>query len=200
MMKKISMLVMVTLIGVSLMGGCRSEMDDGITIGEDRAENFNAMNLDEVKRLPEEMREDPLNKALEEIRDFRRNHSSEEDGNEVKIGVTDQNLPGQTKNRPDFSYDELYDIFNVIEDYVENTVKVPRRSHGYDVAQCIDPRMNAVYDDEDKGVAASYENENIFIAEYETAKDSVYSYLVLVRDSKEGSWEIIHDGLSYKEK
>ena len=83
---------------------------------------------------------------------------------------------------------------------MENTVKVPRRSHGYDVAQCIDPRMNAVYDDEDKGVAASYENENIFIAEYETAKDSVYSYLVLVRDSKEGSWEIIHDGLSYKEK
>ena len=207
------MLAIVALVGALLMAGCRSEKDNGITIGEkefrsekdngitigeNRTENFNAMDLEEVERLPEEMKEDPLNKTLEETRDFRRNHYSEEDGNEVKIGVPDQDLPDQTKNRPGFSYDELYDIFNVIQDYVENTAAVPRRGYGYDIAQCIDPRMNAIYDGEDKGVAAGYENENIFIAEYETAKDSVYSYLVLVRDSKEGSWKIIHDGLNYK--
>jgi outer membrane murein-binding lipoprotein Lpp len=190
---KILALAIVAIIGVSLLAGCSSTKND-------RAKDINSLNMNEVERLPEEMQEDPINKTLAEMRDLRRNSYSEEDGEQNKIGVPDQNISGQTKNRPEYSYDELSDIFNVIQKYVESTAKVPKRGYGYDIAQCIDPRMNAIYDDEDKGVATGYENKNIFIAEYETAEDAVYSYLVLVRDSKSGSWKIIYDGLSYKEK
>ena len=59
--------------------------------------------------------------------------------------------------------------------------------------------MNAIYDDEDKGVAKGYENENIYIEEFETEKDDVYSYLIAVRDSKDSPWKVIHHGNSYKE-
>jgi hypothetical protein len=200
-MKRNSILavVIVAMIGAFLMAGCNSTNNNDTPIGEDRAEDIHAMDLEEVERLPEEVKEDPINSTLEKIREFRKNSYSEKDGSQMKATIGDDDVPGQTKNRPEFSYDELYEIMSVIEDYVVNKVKVPRRGYGYDYDGCIDPRMNAIYDDEDKGVAAGYENANIFVAEYETAEDDVYSYLVLVRDSKGSSWEIIYDGLSYKE-
>ena len=63
---------------------------------------------------------------------------------------------------------------------------------------CIDPRILAIYDDEDKGVAAGYDSSNIFVCEYCNG-DGVWQYLILVRDGKGGAWSVIHDGSSYKE-
>lgn len=62
---------------------------------------------------------------------------------------------------------------------------------------CIDPKMLAIYEDEDKGVAAGYDNNNIFLCEYCNEED-VWQYLVLVRDSKDSPWNVIHNGNSYK--
>lgn len=62
---------------------------------------------------------------------------------------------------------------------------------------CIDPKMLAIYEDEDKGVAAGYDNNNIFLCEYCNEED-VWQCLVLVRDSKDSPWNVIHNGNSYK--
>lgn len=63
---------------------------------------------------------------------------------------------------------------------------------------CIDPRVLAIYDDEDKGVAAGYDSSNIFVCEY-CDEDGVWQYLILVRDGKGSAWSVIHDGSSYQE-
>lgn len=66
------------------------------------------------------------------------------------------------------------------------------------VYMCVDPRVLAIYDDEDKGVAAGYDNSNIFVCEY-CGEDNVWQYLILVRDGKGSQWKVIHNGRSYKE-
>lgn len=63
---------------------------------------------------------------------------------------------------------------------------------------CIDPRMLAIYDDEDKGVASGYDSSNIFVCEYCNG-DGVWQYLILVRDGKGSAWSVIYNGSSYKE-
>lgn len=63
---------------------------------------------------------------------------------------------------------------------------------------CIDPRILAIYDEEDKGVAAGYENDNIFVCEYKN-EEGIWQYLILVRDRKGSAWHVIHNGSSYKE-
>lgn len=63
---------------------------------------------------------------------------------------------------------------------------------------CIDPRILAIYDEEDKGVAAGYENNNIFVCEYKN-EEGTWQYLILVRDKKGSVWHVIHNGSSYKE-
>ncbi len=66
------------------------------------------------------------------------------------------------------------------------------------VYMCVDPRILAIYEDEDKGVAAGYDNSNIFVCEY-CGEDNVWQYLILVRDGKGSQWEVVHNGSSYKE-
>jgi len=63
---------------------------------------------------------------------------------------------------------------------------------------CIDPRILAIYDDEDKGVAAGHDNSNIFVCEY-CDENGVWQYLILVRDGEGSPWNVIHNGSSYKE-
>ena len=63
---------------------------------------------------------------------------------------------------------------------------------------CIDPRILNIYEDEDKGVAAGYDNNNIFVCEY-CNEDGVWQYLILVREGKGSEWNVIHNGSSYKE-
>ena len=63
---------------------------------------------------------------------------------------------------------------------------------------CIDPRILNIYDVEDKGVAAGYDNNNIFVCEY-CKEEGVWQYLILVREGRGSDWNVIHNGTSYKE-
>ena len=69
-------------------------------------------------------------------------------------------LPCQSKNMPylgDESMDEIKARVNIVLNYLENELKLPKRGEGgYDTSRCIDPRMNVIYDDEDKRVASGY--------------------------------------------
>lgn len=102
---------------------------------------------------------------------------------------------GFSVNHKAFTLNETYDlIFN----YLRNKKKIPENKiYGYDISNCIDPKMIALYDREDKGVANGYENDNLFIAEYETSEEGVYNYLILVCNDSESEWKIIYDGLDY---
>ena len=104
-------------------------------------------------------------------------------------------FPGQSQNIPKFSSYDSRAMSKAWIDYVENKYN-GFKTH-YFSRQCVDPRMNAIYDDADKGVAKGYQNEDIYIVEYETVEEDVYSYLILVRE-KDNSWKVIHEGLSYK--
>ncbi|KAB3539028.1 hypothetical protein F8154_00910 [Alkaliphilus pronyensis] len=105
-------------------------------------------------------------------------------------------FPGQSQNIPtweDEDYSFFYECSKAYVDYI-------KEKHGFDPVisqQCLDPRMNAIYDDSDKGVANGYNNEDIYLVEYETQDENVYSYLVVVREN-DGTWHVIHEGLSYK--
>ncbi|MFJ7954280.1 hypothetical protein ACIQZG_22520 [Lysinibacillus sp. NPDC096418] len=182
-------IILAAVIGMTLFTGCSSRKD-----------HINTMDMGEVERLPEAQKESELDKTLAEMRKYRTDNVKVGPGGvSTSLSMRDDAIPGQTKNRPEFIDLTTEAFWEFIHEYLKNEVKVPERKYGYDVAQCIDPRMNAIYDEGDKGVAAGYENENILLIEYETAEAGVYSYLVLVRESKESSWDIIHDGLSYKE-
>lgn len=185
---KILVVIMVGIIGMTLFAGCNSRKDD-----------LNGMNMSEVERLPETQKDIELNKTLAQMRKFRTDSYKSENGGQIAMTMVDSEIPGQTKNRPDFSTDMNEAFYTFIHEYLKNEVGVTERNYGYDVEQCIDPRMNAIYDDDDKGVATGYENENIILMEYQTSEDGFYSCLVLVRESKGSPWKVIHDGLSYKE-
>ncbi len=63
---------------------------------------------------------------------------------------------------------------------------------------CIDPRILEIYEEEEKGVAAGYDNSNIFVCEY-CNEDGIWQYLILVREGRGSAWNVIHNGFSYKE-
>lgn len=105
-------------------------------------------------------------------------------------------FPGQSQNIPklSLSYDDFRARSEAWFNYVINKYK------GFEPVinrQCVDPRMNAIYDDADKGVANGYQNEDIYIVEYETEEEDVYSYLILVRE-KDNTWKVIYEGQNYK--
>lgn len=169
-------------------------------IGDTGNSNINQMDMNEVERLPEEQKETELDKILAERRKYaKENTKAEAGGGSTSISMTDGDIPGQSKNRPDFIYEFTDKFFVFISDYLKTELNIPEPSLGYYIAQCMDPRMNAIYDDSDKGVASGYDNDNIIVMEYETAKENVYSYLIVVRDNKDSQWKIIYDGSNYKE-
>lgn len=167
-----------------------------------RSTDVNSVDGETIDRLPDDQKDVELDKALASIRKSRKESITYKDGGVIVTSDNGSRLPGQSENIPNFS-DESYEASEkrakVILDYVENELKIPKREYEYDMSQCLDPRMNAIYDDKDKGVANGYANENIWIEEYETEIDNVYSYLIVVRDSKDSPWKVIHHGNSYKE-
>lgn len=185
------LIIGVIMMSLTLSVGCSS-----------RNGSVNNISGDTIDKLPEEQRDTELDKALAIIRKARKESVTVKDGGVSIISSNGGDLPGQSKNMPDFSTEEIEkweQRANLGLDYLENELKIPKRPvYGYDTSQCLDPRINAIYDDEDKGVASGYDNENIYIEEYETEKDDVYSYIFFVRDSKDSPWKIIYHGNSYK--
>jgi hypothetical protein len=159
------------------------------------------MNLEDVERLPEDQKDTELDKKLKEIRKFRRDNKKIENGSWISRSYSGAVVPGYIENSNEYSQEELESVFETAEDYIINELKIPKRGeYEYDYAESMDPRINKIYEDENKGVANGYDNENIFVVEYETKKENVYSYLFIVRDSKDSAWKIIYDGTSYKQE
>lgn len=90
-----------------------------------------------------------------------------------------------------FDSKELNEAFKVASTYIKNTLNLDS-----DVWACIDPRMTAIYEDDDKGVANGYDADNIFLCEYND--NGNWQYLILVREGKGSDWEVLHHGSSYK--
>lgn len=181
-------LVGAMLIGVMMTGGCQS-----------RSVDINSIDGEIIEKLPDDQKDLELDKALASLRKSRKEGYSSANGVDISIAPNGALLPGQSENIPDFSdLDESF--YEMLYDYLENELNIPKRArYVYDMTTSLDPRMNAIYDDEDKGVAAGYENENIYVLEYETEIDDVYSHLILVRETKDSPWKVIHQGNSYKE-
>jgi hypothetical protein len=94
-----------------------------------------------------------------------------------------------------FDSRELNEAYGVAEKYVVEILKIDIETKTT-VYPCFDPRIYAIYDDEDKGVASGYEADNIFVCEY--CDNGTWKYLILVRDAKGEPWKVIHHGDSYK--
>ncbi|MEG0295896.1 MAG: hypothetical protein RR620_04190 [Clostridium sp.] len=189
---KILLLIGVMMMSLTFSVGCTS-----------RSGNVNNISGETIDKLPEEQKDTELDKALASIRKARKESVTVQNGSSSIISGNGSNLPGQSKNMPDFSKEgteKWQQLGEVTTNYIANELKVPKRPvYEYDSSQCLDPRINAIYDETDKGVANGYDNENIFIEEYETEVDDVYSYIFLVRESKDSPWKVIHHGNSYKE-
>lgn len=98
---------------------------------------------------------------------------------------------GHCDNGPDLDARELNLVYKAAADYVEETLKLES-----EVWECIDPRMTAIYEDEDKGVANGYDADNIFLCEYND--NGTWQYLILVREGKGSDWKTLFHGSSYK--
>ena len=90
-----------------------------------------------------------------------------------------------------FDSRELNEVYETAGAYVRDTLNLESEVWG-----CVDPRMNAIYEDEDKGVANGYDADNIFLCEYND--NGNWRYLILVREGKGSDWEVLYHGSSYK--
>ena len=154
---------------------------------------------EDYDKLPDDQKENSLDKALAETR--RRNKEykpMEQDGEVIAIGVSGVDIPGYFKPPTDhLTEEELRKIYDTVYTYLKSKGMEITKEKDQTIQECYDPRMNQIYKEKDKGVANGYENKDIYIMEYETDKVDVYSYLLLVREK--GSWKVLHDGTSYKE-
>ncbi|MGL4739841.1 MAG: hypothetical protein ACRC41_03435 [Sarcina sp.] len=152
----------------------------------------------EIERLPEDQKDSELDKKLTQMREFRKKNIKIENGSMSAISYNDKDLLGQSENRPEFNKEEYKIIFNIVYDYLAKKLDIDRSNEialaKIDNDTCIDPRINKIYDNEDKGVANGYENENIYVHEYEDTNNS-YKYLIMVKEKN--IWKVIHDGENY---
>lgn len=195
-MKRKKFLIIITslcIIGTSLIS-CTDKVKTGGVVNENNLSN------DEIERLPDEQKDSELDKKIAAMRKFRKNNKKSENGSMTAISQVDTDLVGQTKNRPPFDEVESKKQVEVVSDYLGKKFNIDindeEEFNKINQATCIDPRINAIYDD-DKGVANGYKNEEIYIEEYEDS-DGTYKYLILIKDKETKEWTVIHDGDGYK--
>ena len=139
----------------------------------------------------------------EELKNYRQER---EDMIQEANGLVEGGSPDEDNYSFDMSgsfYTSRFDTRETTEAYAAARIYVTdtlgfRPSTKMVTYMCIDPRVLAIYDDEEKGVAAGYDSSDIFVCEYCNG-DGVWQYLILVRDGKGSAWSVIHDGSSYKE-
>jgi ABC-type Fe3+-citrate transport system substrate-binding protein len=134
----------------------------------------------------------------EELADYRaeREKGTSSHGNYTMVELpNEENYNNKIGDSNDYTsrFDsrELNEAFEVAEAYVEDTLHLES-----EVWSCIDPRMLAIYEDEDKGVASGYDADNIFLCEFNN--NGSWQYLILVREGKGSDWEVLYQGSSYK--
>lgn len=204
-------LIVVAFVLIILMVSACSIRDDGNNsknkINSEFDNNLENENIDsegdkEEENVPLKVTEDEeLEESLTSFRKERETMVGENMGG----GLTGYGAPNledygidesKIDYQPEFDSREMGEAYETAKHYVKETlgIKIETKAATY---MCVDPRMYNIYEDEDKGVARGYENENIFINEYYDGEN--WQYLVLVRDAKGEPWEVIHHGSSYKE-
>lgn len=192
--------ILFIVIGISMLG--MSLVSCGKQGSPEGTANENTLSNNEIERLPEEQQDTELDKKIAAMRAFRKKNLKSENGSMTAISQVDTDLPGQSKNRPKVDEGESRKQLEVINIYLAKKFNIDPNNESeigkIDSATCIDPRVNAIYEDEDKGVAKGYGNDDIHVQEYED-KDGSYKYLILVKDKDSKQWKVIKDGNGYKE-
>jgi hypothetical protein len=133
----------------------------------------------------------------EELADYRaeREKGTSSHGNYTMVELPNEENYNKIGDSNDYTsrFDsrELNEAFEVAGAYVKDTLNLES-----EVWSCIDPRMIAIYEDEDKGVASGYDADNIFLCEFNN--NGSWQYLILVREGKSSDWEVLYQGSSYK--
>jgi hypothetical protein len=133
----------------------------------------------------------------EELADYRaeREKGTSSHGNYTMVELPNEENYNKIGDSNDYTsrFDsrELNEAFEVAGAYVKDTLNLES-----EVWSCIDPRMLAIYEDEDKGVASGYDADNIFLCEFNN--NGSWQYLILVREGKGSDWEVLYQGSSYK--
>lgn len=144
--------------------------------------------------------DEELEAQLKQYRQEREDNIKEENGLAEGGSPDEENytfdLSG-TDYAAQFDTRELTEAYKAARIYVKDTLGIEPNTK-MSVYMCIDPRILAIYEDKHKGVAAGYENGNIFVCEYYGENDE-WEYLILVREGKGSSWKVIHHGAGYKE-
>ncbi len=84
-----------------------------------------------------------------------------------------------------FDSRELHEAFKAADAYVKGTLNLENEAW-----ICIDPRMTAIYEDDDKGVANGYDADNIFICEYND--NGNWQNFILFSEGKCSDLEALH--------
>lgn len=207
--KKLMMLAFVlTLLTFSACSTQNHGNNSSNEINNEPSKNLENKNMEsedediEEKDVPPKVMEDEeLEESLASFRKERETMVGEKMGGGL-VGFGAPNLEdygideSKINYQPEFDSRETAEAYETAKNYVQDTlgIKIETKSTTY---MCVDPRMYKIYEDEDKGVAQGYENDNIFITEYYDGEN--WQYLILVRDAKGEPWEVIHHGSNYKE-
>ncbi|MCI8898827.1 MAG: hypothetical protein HFI61_13645 [Lachnospiraceae bacterium] len=171
---------------------------------EDNMQQKETETQEAFSRNEEDMTQGQTDAELEE--ELKQYRQEREDAIQESNGLVEGGSPDESNYSFDLSksyYISRFDTKEVTEAYAAARIYVTD-SLGIEpdtkmvTYMCIDPRILNIYEDEDKGVAAGYDNNNIFVCEY-CNEDGVWQYLILVREGKGSEWSVIHNGISYKE-
>ena len=189
------------MLALALMAGCGST-DSGINEGLDNTISTNtgtghhAGGQESQKEESSQSPSQPAGSIEEELAAYR---AEREKGVSISGGYTMIQSPREenyhygigSDHTSVFDSRELNKAFEAADAYVKDTLNL--KSEAW---PCVDPRMNAIYEDEDKGVASGYDADNIFVCEYND--NGSWQYLILVREGKGSDWEVLYHGSSYK--
>lgn len=209
--KFIAAIICVMIMGLTACAGGKEEVADSpkqveplVIEMEDTEQSSDIQEQADTQiQESEENEDEELDEKLDEYREYRETVTAVPMGN----GVTGSGN-GPMKNPEDFGFSfdasasenfdvrELTEGFETGKNYVENILGISVETK-HTVYMCVDPRIWAIYEAEDKGVADGYEPENIFVCEY--SDNGSWQYLILVREGKGSAWEVIHHGSSYME-
>ena len=149
---------------------------------------------DEETQEDEGTQED-IEKVLADYRsDRKKGESDTPDGYVLAVAPNEEEYDfgvGDTSYTSRFDTKEVGQAFKAAEKYLEDTLQIESPLYC-----CVDPRMTAIYDDADKGVASGYDADNIFLCEYND--NGNWQYLILVREGKGSDWNVLYHGNSYK--
>ena len=141
-------------------------------------------------------KEADIDAVLEAYRMERENNQSKTpDGYDLIVAPNEENYDygvGDDSYTARFDSRELNLAFKEAARYVEEELQADASS----VHSCVDPRMTAIYEDADKGVAKEYDADNIFLCEYR--EQEKWQYLILVREKKGADWNVLFHGGHYK--